>query len=632
MTSNAARRRAVGLLLVVVTLAVYARTLRFDFVGFDDPNYVTENQQVQAGLTGESIAWAWSTGHAENWHPVTWMSHMLDHELFGLDAMGPHAVNAALHALNVLLLYVALLWMTGALGASTWIAAIFALHPLHVESVAWISERKDLLSTFFGLLSLLSYVSYAKRPRSAPYVLTLLMLSLSLMSKPMLVTLPFVFLLLDRWPLRRTEQVSGARLLVEKLPLLLIVLVMSAVVMRVQAVTETDLAGLAMGPRIANALSAYATYLQHALWPTQLGVFYPHPYFPGGSPLSTLRIAVSATVVLGISVGVMRARRPYATVGWLWFLGMLVPTIGLVQVGAQASADRYMYVPLIGLCVAVAFACKEWSETRGTPSTGRTLSALATLSVVACGWLTWGQLGHWKDSETLYTQALRVEPGAAVMHSNLAVHYMNTGNIAPAREHFERALEINPRLTWTLGSYGMLLRSQGEFAKAEPLLRRAIAENPDYMTARVNLGWALAAQGKLGAARKELQNALTAEPENALAHRVMGMTLEGAGDPDRARRSYERSLTLEANPATHMLIAQLHLRQGDADTALKHFTAALQLGHDPVPTETRIGELLLAGGQPAEAIACFERALAQDPRYGPALKALEQARLALTRR
>jgi len=657
------RRSVVGLLLLIVTLAVYARTLRFDFVNFDDPNYVSENMQVQAGLTGESIAWAWTSGHAENWHPITWMSHMLDRDLFGPGPMGPHGMNAALHGINAVLVFLALLWMTSALGASAWIAAIFALHPLHVESVAWISERKDLLSTLFGLLSMLSYVAYAKRPRPGPYVFTVLMLGLSLMAKPMLVTLPCVFLLLDRWPLERTRQVSIRRLLIEKLPLLAMVVAMSAVALRVQSATETDLAGLPMGPRLANSVNAYAAYLRQGVWPTQLCIFYPHPFMPGGEPLSTGEIVRAAGLILGLSALVAWLKRPYVTVGWLWFLGMLVPTIGLVQVGGQAYADRYTYVPLIGISIALAFGIREWLDGRSA-GTQRVVAGLGTLSIIGCGVLTWVQLGSWENSETLYRHGLEVEPGSGLMHSNLAVHYMGEGDSVGAREHFERALEIDAHLVYALGSFGILLRGQGDFAGAEPLLRRALVEKPEYSAARINLGWSLAAQGKLVAARDELQRVLTGEPGNALAHRVLGMTLEGEGKIGQARRSYERSLTLDATPPTHMLLAQLLLRQGSVDAArtqldhalqldpdnpeahfdlgtvqfamgnraaaLRSYRRALELGHDVVVSATRVGELLLAKGNARQALAHFDQALAQRPGHEPALRGQAQARAALS--
>jgi tetratricopeptide (TPR) repeat protein len=564
------RRRLIALLLALITLLVYLPAVRNGFVVYDDGTYVTENRMVQGGLTSAGIQWAFTTGYGSNWHPLTWLSHMLDCELFGLNAGAHHSVSLLLHAANAVLLLLLLLRLTGALWPSAFVAALFAWHPLHVESVAWISERKDVLSTFFALLTLLAYVKAVTSDRwlvtrtdtTAPvavpspvtrhpsrfYWLAWFCFALGLMAKPMLVTLPFVMLLLDYWPLQRLstlnpERPTGVRLTLEKSPFFLLVAISCVVTYLAQSHGEAVMA-LQQYPlplRIANALISYAQYLFKMIWPWSLAVFYPLP-----NHLSWIRaMAAAAVAVLGvISWVAWRTRRqcPYLLVGWLWFLGMLVPVIGLVQVGSAAMADRYTYFPIVGIFIAVAFGVRDLARRFRVPKVA--VAITAALVLAACLGLTERQLRYWRDSESLFAHALAVT-----------------------------ADNPNARV-----DYGVALEQQGRFPEALAEYREAVRLSSDNFQAQYNIGNLLDKMGRPEQARIELLKAVQLEPESAASRDALGAVLVELGRFDEAMSQFTEALRINPNHAgAHFDLGKALLKQGRDPEAVDEFRAALRL-------------------------------------------------------
>jgi hypothetical protein len=504
-----------GLLLALVTLAAFAEVLRFDFVNFDDPGYVTSNQIVQRGITLRGLAWAFTTGHLENWHPLTWLSHMLDCELYGLEPAGHHATSLVFHGLDTLLLFEVLRRMTAAPRRSALVAALFALHPLHVESVAWIAERKDVLSTFFWLLAMGAWVGYVRRPGLGRYALVALWMALGLLAKPMLVTLPAVLLLLDHWPLRRPQ--PFVKRLIEKLPLFALSLA-SCVVTLVFQRRAMGSEPVAFPLRLANAVVAYVEYLEKTLWPVGLSVLYPHPFVPGagGTPLPGWRVAAALLFLLAVTAWVLCwLRRGYASVGWLWYLGTLVPVLGLVQVGTQALADRYTYVPLIGLFIFGVWGGAELIERLRTRLPGLGVASAVGVGVLllACLALSRAQARHWRDSTALFERALTTAPRSAIVRHNLGLALQEDGRLADATEQFREAVRLEPRFTQALNSLGFALQQQGDLDAAIRYFERAVAVGPHSARSHVFLGGALEAQGRLDLAIEQYRQALEVRPD-----------------------------------------------------------------------------------------------------------------------
>ena len=457
MASGTDQRRVaagLGLSLALLTLATYLPVLAHGFIRFDDPLYVTRNPHVQAGLSWEGIAWAFSANVASNWHPLTLLSHMLDCELFGMDPLGHHLTSLLLHTASVVLLFEALRRMTGCAWRSAVVAALFAVHPTHVESVAWIAERKDVLSGFFWMLTLLAWVCYVRQPSPKRYAAVVLALAAGLLSKPMVVTLPFVLLLLDVWPLRRKIRVK------EKLPLF----ALAAASCVATVIAQSGAIGLAsrfpLRLRLANAVLSYVSYLGKTVLPTRLAVFYP---MPGEFP--DWKVAGAVLLLAVLTVLAWKAGR-YFTVGWLWFLGTLVPVIGIVQVGGQGMADRYTYLPTIGL-----FLIAAW----GLPRRARWIVPGVVLALAIDTRL---QLRHWEDSESLFQHAAAVTERNFIAHLNLAQIYAERGERGPALEHFRTTLEIRPGMWQAQASLGNTLRRWGRPDKALPHLRNAVRLRP----------------------------------------------------------------------------------------------------------------------------------------------------------
>ena len=438
------------LLLAVAVLAVYGQVLHFDFVTYDDPDYVTANPHVQAGLTWAGVAWAFRSSFAGNWFPLTWLSHMLDSTLFGLDSGWHHFTNVWIHALSTLLWFAVLKRLTGARWRSALVAFLFALHPLHVESVAWVAERKDVLSGLFWVLTLWSYTAYTVRPGPVRYGLTLFLFCLGLMAKPMLVTLPLVLLLLDRWPLRR-----GTKIL-EKVPFFAASIAVSVVTVLVhkEVGATASLSLIPAAVRFENSLVSYAAYFLQTLWPVDLAVFYPYALGSLVLPAVIAGIALAAVTVLAIRDF---PRRPYLAIGWLWYLITLLPVIGLIQVGAQARADRYTYIPMIGLAIALV-----WGVSEALERWPRIQMALAAAVCLACLTLTWLQVQYWRDSISLYQHAIDATSDNYVARFNLASVLEKRGDLAGATAQMRETVRIRPRFALAHSELGQLLARQGQ--------------------------------------------------------------------------------------------------------------------------------------------------------------------------
>jgi len=519
--------------LLAAIAAVYAQTLGFSFVQLDDAHYVLGNPVVPDGLTVHGVIWAFTDSFDGNWFPITWTSHMLDVELYGVDPGGHHATNVALHAANTLLLLAVLRRLSGDFWPSAFVATVFALHPIHVESVAWIAERKNVLSTFFGLLAIGAYGRFAQsRERRWMWTSTLL-LAFSLMSKPMLVTLPFVMLLIDHWPLRRWPGERAGRLLVEKLPLFAVSLVSCLVTLGAQSAAGAMLAGGRLGllNRIVSAVLGYAAYLHRTLWPQDLVALYPHPFLPsaGGVPPTWTEL-LGALVVLGaISAGVCMLRRHrYPVVGWLWFLGTLVPVIGIVQVGEQGFADRYSYVPQVGLCIIAAWGGRDLLR-RVRPAAVRAwLAAGAFALALPLALAAHAQAGHWRHPASPFERALAVDPGNHFMRFGLAATLRRTGRPTEAAGHYRHILAANPSSARAENGLGMAFQERGENEKAIAHFVRALEIQPNNALVLGNLGRSLRARGRNAEAREAFRRALELRPDSKRLRRDLS-EIEGTG-------------------------------------------------------------------------------------------------------
>jgi len=515
----------VAALLLAVTAASFARVAQCAFVGYDDPVYVTANPVVQKGVTAEGLRWAMTTGEAGNWHPLTWVSHMIDCQFFGNRPWAHHLMNVAFHAASVLLLYGLLRRTTGTLWESAVAAAVFADHPLRVESVAWVAERKDVLSTMLFMLTLWAYVGYARRPRPGRYALLVVTYAMGLMAKPMLVTLPFVLLLLDYWPLRRT---GWARLVLEKLPLLAMAAASSAVTFLVQRAGSAVVEGLPLSWRLGNALVGYAKYLGKTFWPVDLAVLYP--LFPEARPAwQVFGAAVLLLILTAVAVW-QRKRRPYLLVGWLWFLGTLVPVIGIVQAGIQEIADRYTYVPSIGLAVALVWSAGE--IVRRTRLDGRIVAAGAVALVGMLAICTVVQIGYWRDTMTLFRRDWEVTgDDNYVAHRYLATEYTRRGDPDAAFPHYIESLRVNPKDPEAQYVVGNTLGRHGEIDASIPHFLEAVRLNPSHAQAYSGLGTSYMSKGDFDRAAAYYQQALRINPNLERARRGLAAARQAQGRP-----------------------------------------------------------------------------------------------------
>jgi tetratricopeptide (TPR) repeat protein len=609
------RRRSdswICLALLLTSFAVYAPVRHFDFVNFDDPEFVRDNPHVRGGLTLGGLTWAFTSVESANWFPVTRLSHLLDAQLFGMRA-GPHHIASVLfHGLAALLLFAFLHRATGARWPSAFVAFLFAVHPLHVESVAWVAERKDSLCALFWFLALLAYVRYTERPGVGRYLLVLLAFALGLMAKSMIVTLPFVLLLLDVWPLRRRPGIW------EKLPFFALSsagAIVAYVVQRHSGAVEA-LAALPVGLRAENAVVSYVVYIAKMLWPTRLAVFYPYPI-----DIPLWQAALAAVALAGISILVLRSFRayPFLAVGWLWYLGTLAPVIGLVQIGAQARADRYMYVPMVGLSIMLAWGAAAWL--RRVPRGRTAVTVLAAAACLSCAALARTQVQYWSNSESLFRHALAVTGGNYLAHNNLGIALEEIpGRLPEAIAHYQSALQIDPDCAEAHNNLGNAwAQLPGRLPEAAAQYEAALRIRPAYLAAHLNLGTLLMRMpGRAPEAIAEYQTAVRLDPNNAEAHVDLGRALaQLPGRAPEAIAEYRAALRLDPD------YAEAHKNLGNAlaqfpgrlPEAIGEYEAALRAKPAYAEAHYDLAVTLGEAGRTPEAIGEYEAALRVNPDY-----------------
>lgn len=644
-----------ALALIAVTVALFWPVTRCDFINYDDPDYVTDNPHVLNGLTAEGMAWAFQTRHSNNWHPLTWISHMLDFQIFGVQPGGHHVMNLFWHVINTVLLFWMLQRWTSAPGPSLFVAALFAWHPAHVESVAWIAERKDVLSTFFALLALSAYARYAQGPLSQSstprfqgvkpgfrpltsvwYWLALLSFALGLMTKPMLVTLPFLMLLLDYWPLTRVsddavsprivrqpvpEEIGADLGTVHRAPMLWLVLeklpffLLSAVSCLITVLAQTEggavqgLARFSVSQRITNVSVSYARYLAECFWPRHLAVFYPLPaHWPA------IQAVFAGALLIGLSLAAWRLRRrvPFLFTGWFWFVGTLIPVIGLLQVGRQAMADRYTYWPFIGLFILVAWGLNSLLAQWGL---SRSVSAiLAACACIACASRTRDQLRHWQNSETLFTHALAVTTNNAEawLHLGLALH--ESGQVSRALECYRNAIQIEPGFLEAQNNLGIALVRLDRADEALEHYAGALRLRPGSAQLHNNLGLTLAHLGRWEEAIHEYSEAVRLDPEYPETRNNLGHALSALGKLDEAMVQLRRAIELRPDLAeAHYNLANALNLSRHLEEAITEYRISTRLKPRLSEAQDRLSSALLSLGRADEAVAAGRNAVRQQP-------------------
>jgi len=613
--------------LATVTFIALEQVRLNDFIGYDDDTYVVKNQHIQDGITKESIFWAFTSGYASNWHPLTWISHMLDCEFYKLKPAGHHITNLILHIINTLLLFGILKAMTKAFWPSVFVAVLFALHPLHVESVAWVAGRKDVLSTLFWMLTMGAYVRYTNKPNIGRYVLVVILFALGLMSKPMLVTLPFVLLLLDYWPLERftfskenkQNTISPARLISEKIPLFIMAsgscLITFIVQHRSGAMVET----MAFAVRLKNAMVSYLSYIIKMFYPSRLAVLYPHP----GDSLALWQAIASFVVLVAITLTViyLSRHRRYLAIGWLWYVGTLVPVIGLVQVGTQAMADRYTYLPLTGLFIMIAWGVSELTSKWRYRKIA--LSIPACVIIIALMVCTRTQTARWRNSIALFEHTISVTKNNYVIQNNLGNAFLAKEWIDKAIYHFRQALEVKPDYDKANYNFGIALKMKGRINEAISHYRQALKTNPNYAMAHFNLGNALNVKGEIDEAISHYRRAAEINPEYVEALNNLGNALRSQGKFNEAIGHYRQALQFNPDLSqVHTNLATVLDAQGKVDEAIEHFHEALRIRPDDVDAVYNLGVTLLNAGKKDQALEYFRQAAELKKNWWQALNAL----------
>ena len=570
---------AICVALVAITWTVFGQTLGHQFVNYDDPLYVLENAHIRAGVTWHSVLWAFTHVHSQNWHPLTSISHMLDCQLFGVQPGAHHLINVLLHSAAAVLLFLLLAQMTGALWPSAFVAAVFAIHPLRVESVAWIAERKDVLSGMFFMLTLLAYVAYTRKQTIGRYLTMSILFVFGLMSKPMLVTLPIVLLLLDYWPLSRTQRTEVrstiARLVIEKIPLFALSIGSCVATFWAQNFALGSTEYLPLKWRVTNAIVTYFDYVRQMFWPVDLIPFYIHP--ENRLEISRLILAITALAAITAIALARRRQNPYIVVGWFWYLVMLVPVIGIIQVGLQARADRYTYLPQIGLYIAIVWLIRDLTKSWGQQK--MILGAAAAIVLGSLSILSWKQTTYWRDTETLWRHTLAVTPDSDVAHTGLAGILFVRGQIDEAIDHYERALRLRDGNVGAQYGLGKALAAKQKTDEAISHFQRALSIQPDYIAASNDLGVMFASEGEIKNAIAAWRQTLSFDPDNSDAANDVAWVLATAADSDL--RDGREALEL----------AQRALRAGGENAVVLRTLAAAQAEN----------------GQFAEAIATCQR-------------------------
>jgi protein O-mannosyl-transferase len=615
----------ISLALALAVFAIYFQVRNFEFVGYDDPEWVVQNIHIRGGLTPSSIAWAFRTGYAANWLPMTWLSYMLGVGLYGLASGWHHLTNVFLHALNTVLLFAVLRRMTGARWPSAFVALLFGIHPLHVESVAWISERKELLSGLFWFLSMWAYLRYVQRPRAGAYILLVLAFCGGLMSKPMIVTLPLALLLLDYWPLQRWKTTALGRLILEKVPLLALSAAGSAITLLVQqrAGAISSIAEVPFRFRIENGLASYLAYIFQFFWPARLAVLYPY-----ATDLSAGRVigtAAALTAITALAIAEPK-RRPYLTVGWFWFAGTLVPVIGLVQVGVQSRSDRYMYIPLIGLSIMVAWGLREVAghlAERGAAV--RSLAvALAAGACCACGMVAWSTTAHWRNTVTLFRHAIEVTDDNWAALTVLSQTLLKQDRVEEAMPYVDEALRLRPNLPEAHINFGAALSERGDFDAAAAQYRIALKSDPDNPDAHEGLGVVLTEKGQFAEALANLDVAEKISPGDADIHYNLGRLYGVSGRPDLAAAEFGETVQLQPeNAEARFNLGTAYAAQERFSEACDQFREALRLKPDYQAADFNLASALASLGRFDDAVSHFQEVLRMQPDFPGAAEALE---------
>jgi len=626
----------VCLFLALVVLAVFGQTAHFEFVNYDDDLNVYENPAVEKGLSAHMVGWAFSHAQVFNWIPLTTLSHALDCQLFGLHAGGHHLVNVFWHAANAALLFLVLRQMTGSLWRSAFVAALFAIHPLRAESVAWVSERKDVLSAFFFLLTIGAYVRYVRKRCGSQYLVVVLFFALGLLAKGMLVTLPLLLLLLDYWPLGRMKGThppslkrwrtgmaeSGEQrspgvpfwgLVKEKIPLLALSAGACLAAALVPGLIITDAQRIPVFERIGNALVSYVVYLRQMVFPAGLALCYPTA--PNGPVKWEVCLAFGLLGAISTLVVVCRKKRPYLLAGWLWYLGMLLPVIGIIQISSgTAHADRYTYLPGIGLALAGTWAVGDWSA--GWKYRRVVLGALMMAAIGALVVCAHIQTSYWRDNQSLWTRALARTSGNSMAHNNLGYALYRKGELDKAVTQYRQALEIQPGYPQALNNLGIALRQMGELDDAIQQYRKALQSQPDYAEAHYNLGIALFAKGDTEEAIAQYRQALLTAPENAKAHNNLGIALALKGNMEEAIQQYRKALQSQPDYAeAHYNLGNAFVTCDKLDEAIAQYRQALELNPPYAEAHFNLGNALAKKGQLNQAMAQLRQALAINPRF-----------------
>ncbi len=651
---------AICFALAVGTFALYCPILRDDFINFDDNAYVTGNAHVKAGLTKSGIIWAFKNGYAANWHPLTWISHMMDCQLFGLNPAGHFLINMLFHTANTVLLFILLNYMTGAIWRSAFVAALFAWHPLHVESVAWASERKDVLSAFFWMLTLLAYAGYVRAKSSRHqlssainYLLALALFACGLMSKPMVVTLPFVLLLLDFWPLGRFSLPAIPKLLMEKIPFFALSIIGCVITYLVQK-NGGAVTGDSLSFRVMNVLGSYLGYISKLFWPVDLAIFYPFPAH------GMLGMAIAGMLLLGfcsVTFILLSGRWPYLFTGWFWFLGTLVPVIGIVEVGSASMADRYSYLPSIGLFILVTWGMADFFESKREKTIP---AALATAVLIACVALTSIQIRYWRNNLTLFSHALAVTTDNYVAcaclgqaldvlgHEDEALKYCQLavkidpnypagqfflgevlwkkGQVAQALNHLQLAVQTAPDNSDFQYNLGKFLLEHGQPDQAILRFNAALKADPDFAEAHNALGKTFLKEGKMQPAADQLSQAVALAPDNAQFHYDLGTVLLALAKPDKAIDEFSEAIRLQPDfVLAHENLAAALAEEGKLPQAIEHFSKVAQLQPNNPEAYFNLGFAYLNNRQPAPAAAQFTEELRLTPNETKAHYRLAQA-------
>ncbi len=603
--------------LAVLVWAAFGQAVHYGFVNFDDDVYVYKNGQVTGGVTKASAQWAFTHVHSSNWHPITWLSHMLDCQFYGLNAGGHHFTNILIHAITCVLLFLLLRAMTRFLWRSAFVAAVFAIHPLRVESVAWIAERKDVLSGLFFVITIAAYVWYARRTWSlGRYLVVVLLFSLALMSKPMVVTLPFILFLLDYWPLNRfiaSENRSIPwRCICDKIPLLALSAAMCAATILAQ---HEAVSPLPLSLRLSNAAVSSMVYLRQLFFPADLVVLYPFPEH--GLPQAEIILVGCLLLAISVAVFLARGKYPWALFGWLWYLGMLVPVIGILQVGAQAHADRYTYLPQIGICIALTWSVAELAA-RWRPSQ-MALSAVSMAVVIALVVGARKQTAYWQNSRTLWARTVALTSDNVVAQNNLGNALLDEGLLDEAITHLKEARRIKPDDAKTAFNLGNALIQKGELTEGMANLSEALQLRPDYAEAHINLGSAFLKTGRVNDAADHFERALQLEPGQPSAWNDLGYARLQQGAVEKAMACFQHALQVDPTQAVTLdNLANALMQQGKVDAAIGYYQRALQLKPEFAEAEYNLGTALVQKNNLNDAIVHFQRALGFKPDYANA--------------